>query len=136
MRNPSRLPEGGNLRYDSLGIPVPLGGTNPEKELIRLPKEVEQVARSANVLLRGMLPRPVAARLAVLNSIAGHNGRILGFLANIVAASSGEDGFARNQYLMALAQMLVPSAMPSWKQASSDGHRKLNSKDNRDAGNE
>jgi len=104
---------GGNMKWDDLGIPVPFGGSSGEKELIRLPKELERIATSANTLLRGRLSREVGAFLALLNIIAPNDDGTKMFTANIVAASLAESGLARNEYLMGLVRMLVPSVMPS-----------------------
>ena len=114
----------GNMRGDDLGLQVPFGGSSGEKELIRLPKELERLALSANTILRGRFSKEVGTLLAVANSIAGDDDGTKGFTANLAAASMAEGGLARSEYLMGLARMLVPSSMPSTYAVSHDGHDK------------
>ena len=113
---------GGNWRMDDAGLMAPVGGSAGEKELIRLPKELEDLATSANTLLRGRLDKELWPKLALLSTIAGpkHNKTKI-FIANIVAGSMSERGLARTEYLEAVVRMLVPSAMPSPYGYSRDG---------------
>ena len=128
MPNINQQPRGswgsGNVRWDDLGVQVPFGSSSGEKELIRLPKELEKLATSANTILRGRLSKEVGTLLALLNIIAGDDDGTKAFTANIIAASMAEGGLARSEYLMGLARMLVPSSMPSTYAVSHDGHDK------------
>lgn len=100
------------MRRDDLGLLVPFGGGGGEKELIKLASGNDPWAVIANIILKGRFVPKQAARLARLATIGrDHEGTKI-FIVNQVAASLSEYGFARNEYLMAHARMLVPSAMP------------------------
>jgi len=104
---------GGGWRHDSAGLMAPVGGSAGERELLRLPKELENLATSANTLMRGRLARELWPRLALLSTIAGPNhDRTKAFIANIVAGSMAENGLARTEYLEGVVKMLALSAMP------------------------
>lgn len=101
-------------RGDGLGTWAPIGGSGGEKELLNLPKKVEEMAPAASVLIRG---RTTNNKLAGLYGLAA---TLLGdyrpgliFIANMQSAQLGVRGLARSEYNMALARMLVPSSMPS-----------------------
>lgn len=129
--NQARGPFGsGNMQGDPLGLLVPSGGSGLEKELIRLPRELEKLATSANTILRGRLSREVGTLLALLNIIGGDDDGTKSFTALIIAASMAEGGLARSEFLMGLARMLVPSSMPSAYAFSHDGHDKRYSQKN------
>ena len=128
----------GNVRFDELGTMVPFGGGSGEKELIRLPKELEKLATSANTILRGRLSKEVGTLLALLNVIGSDDDGTKSFTGLIIAATMAEGGLARSEYLMGLARMLVPSSMPSTYAVSHDGHdqRDHNQKNKKDGDNE
>ena len=104
---------GGGWRQDNAGLMAPVGGSAGEKELLRLPKELADLAVSANTLMRGRLARELWPDLALLSTIAPNHARTKLFIANVTAGSMGEDGAARREYLEGLARMLVPSWGPT-----------------------
>lgn len=100
-------------RGDDLGTWAPIGGSGGEKELIRLPSDVEKKAPAASVLMRGRTPEKLRGLYGLAASLAGNHEPTLIFIANMVGAALGVRGLARSEYNMALARMLVPSSMPA-----------------------
>lgn len=124
----------GGWRHDNAGLMAPVGGSAGEKELLRLPKELADLAVSANTLMRGRLARELWPDLALLSTIAPNHARTKLFIANVTAGSMGEDGAARREYLEGLARMLVPSwgptpASPSKHGSNSKKQQKNNTED-------
>ena len=133
--NPLSASFGGGWRHDDAGLMAPVGSSAGEKELLRLPKELADVAVSANTLMRGRLARELWPDMALLSTIAPNHARTKLFIANVTAGSMGEDGAARREYLEGLARMLVPSWGPTptspSKQHGGDG-KKIKSNNNED----
>ena len=126
---------GGGWRHDNAGLMAPVGGSAGEKELLRLPKELADLAVSANTLMRGRLARELWPDLALLSTIAPNHARTKLFIANVTAGSMGEDGAARREYLEGLARMLVPSwgptpASPSKPSGNGKKQQNNNNEDN------
>ena len=128
--NPLSASFGGGWRHDNAGLMAPVGGSAGEKELLRLPKELADLAVSANTLMRGRLAKELWPDLALLSTIAPNHARTKLFIANVTAGSMGEDGAARREYLEGLARMLVPSWGPTptnpSKQHSGNGKKQQN----------
>ena len=123
---------GGGWKRDSAGLMAPVGGSAGEKELLRLPKELETLATSANTLMRGRLAKELWPRLALLSTIAGpDHKRTKAFIANIVAGSMAENGLARTEYLEGVVKMLALSAMPYADRYYKDNNRNNNNKKQR-----
>lgn len=123
MTDPINASFGGGWRRDNAGMMAPVGGSAGEKELLRLPKELENLATLANTIMRGRLSKELWPRLALLSTIAGPNhARTKIFIANIVAGSMAEKGLARNEYLEGLVRMLVPTSMPYAEKYPRDGN--------------
>lgn len=116
-------------RRDDMGIMVPIGGSSGEKELIRLGKDTDEAIGLANLILRGRFERDEVSKLAEIADIAGEFDVIKRFIAHHVAASLAEKGLARNEYLMGLVRMVVPSVMPSPRETPGDGHPKVKEQD-------
>ena len=121
---------GGNIKWEELGFPVPLGGSNIKKEFIRIPisKDIDNLAASANILPRGRLSKEVGALLALLNIIAPQDLGTKAFTAYIVAATMSEDGQAMTNLLMADTGMVAPAALSTIHSFSPDGHDRKSSK--------
>jgi len=128
--NPLSASFGGGWRHDNAGLMAPVGGSAGEKELLRLPKELADLAVSANTLMRGRLAKELWPDLALLSTIAPNHARTKLFIANVTAGSMGEDGAARREYLEGLARMLVPSWGPTpanqSKQHGNNGKKQQN----------
>lgn len=103
----------GGGRGDGLGSWAPIGGSGGEKELIRFSQEIEKMAPAASILMRGRTPTKLRGLYGLAASLIGKHEPGLMFLANMQAAALGERGLARGEYNMALARMLVPTAMAS-----------------------
>lgn len=116
--------QGGFRRGDELGTYSPLGGSGGEKELIRLPLEAEKLAPIAGTLTRSRIKEKLRGYYGLAASLAGDHKPTQAFIINMMAAGLGEGGFARNEYLMGLSRMLVPTAMPMQNQFSGDGQRR------------
>lgn len=109
----------GGWRKDSAGLMLPMGGGSSAKIFLQLPKEVQDIATSANTIARGNFAKELWPRLAMLSTIAGPDHvRTKMFIANITAGSMAEGGQASIKALMAMVNMLMPSALPT-----ADGHR-------------
>ncbi len=103
----------GNWRKDSAGLLMPMGGSSSAKLLIQLPKEVQDIATSANTLARGKFSKELWPKLAMLSTIAGPDHiKTKMFIANITAGSMAEGGQASTNFLQGIVNMLVPSALP------------------------
>ena len=103
----------GNWRKDSAGLLMPMGGSSSAKLLIQLPKEVQEIATSANTLARGKFSKQLWPKLAMLSTLAGPDHVMTKmFIANITAGSMAEGGQASTNFLQGIVQMLVPSALP------------------------
>lgn len=100
-------------RGDDLGTWAPIGGSGGEKELMRLPSDVEKKAPAASVLMRGRTPEKLRGLYGLAASLAGNHEPTLIFIANMIGAAIGERGLARSEYNMALTRMLVPGSMPA-----------------------
>lgn len=103
----------GRGRSDGIGTWAPVGSSGAAKDLFRFPKEIENVAPAATVLLRGRIPEKLRGHYGLVASLAGNHLPTLAFIANMQAAALGLRGLARAEYEMALAGMLVPTSMPS-----------------------
>ena len=103
----------GNWRKDNAGLMMPIGGSSSAKLLMQLPKEIQDIATSANVLVRGHFRKDLWPKLAMLSTIAGPDHvKTKMFIANITAGSMAEGGQASTNFLQGIVQMLVPSALP------------------------
>lgn len=113
----------GGWRKDSAGLMLPMGGGSSAKIFMQLPKEVLDIATSANTIARGNFAKELWPRLAMLSTIAGPDHmRTRMFIANITAGSMAEGGQASTKALMAMVNMLMPSALPR-----ADGHHQQDS---------
>ena len=110
-------------RGDELGTWAPIGGSGGEKELIRLPSDAEKLAPVAGTLLRSRISEKLRGYYGLAASFAGDHKPTQAFIIYMSAAGLGVSGFARNEYLMGLARMPVPSAMPVY-QLGGDGQGK------------
>lgn len=106
---------------DELGTWAPIGGSGSEKELIKFPGDAEKLAPVAGTLLRSRISEKLRGYYGLAASLAGDHKPTQAFIINMSAAGLGVSGFARNEFLMGLSRMLVPSAMPS-HQTGGDGH--------------
>lgn len=119
MPDPLKASAQGNWRKDSAGLLMPMGGSSSAKLLIQLPKEIQDIATSANTLARGKFSKELWPKLAMLSTIAGpEHIRTKMFIANITAGSMAEGGQASTNFLQGIVNMLVPSALPR-----ADGYR-------------
>lgn len=112
----------GHGRGDELGTWAPISGSSGEKELIRLPQKAEDLAPVAATLLRSRISEKLRGYYGLAASLAGDHKPTQAFITNMSAAGLGVNGFARNEFLMGLSRMLVPSAMPA-HQIGRDGQR-------------
>ena len=103
----------GGRQQDDIGTMAVLGGSGNEKLLIQLPSEAEKLAPVANTLLRSRISEKLRGYYGLAATLAGDHKPTLAFITNMSAAGLGVEGFARNEFLMGLSRMLVPSAMPS-----------------------
>lgn len=111
----------GGWRKDSAGLMLPMGGGSSAKIFMQLPKEVLDLATSANTIARGNFAKELWPRLALLSTIAGPGHlRTRMFIANITAGSMAEGGQGSTKALMAMVNMLMPSALPR-----ADGHHQI-----------
>jgi hypothetical protein len=111
-------------RKDSAGLMLPMGGGSSAKIFLQLPKEVQDIATSANTIARGNFAKELWPRLAMLSTIAGPDHvRTKMFIANITAGSMAEGGQASIKALMAMVNMLMPSALPT-----ANGHHQMDHK--------
>lgn len=86
---------------------APVGGSTSAKMLLQLPKEVQDIAVSANTLVRGNFAAQLAYRLGLLSTIAGpEHLRTRMFIANITAASMADGGAASENFLQGIVNML------------------------------
>ena len=115
-------------RGDGIGTWAPVGSAGGEKELIRLPGDVEKKAPAASVLMRGRTPEKLRGLYGLAASLAGDHEPTLIFIANMVGAALGVRGLARSEYNMALTRMLVPTSMPSADMRDSQARRQELSK--------
>lgn len=113
MPDPLKASPSGNWRKDSAGLLMPMGGSSSAKLLIQLPKEVQDIATSANTLVRGKFSKELWPKLAMLSTLAGPDHvKTKMFIANITAGSMAEGGQASTNFLQGIVNMLVPSALP------------------------
>src|SRR4030042_1650578 len=99
-------------RKDSAGLMIPMWCGSSAKIFLQLPKEVQDIATSANTIARGNFAKELWPRLAILSTIAGPDHvRTKMFIANITAGSMAEGGQASIKALMAMVNMLMPSAL-------------------------
>ncbi len=110
-------------RGDELGTWAPIGGSGGEKELIRLPGDAEKLAPVAGTLLRSRISEKLRGYYGLAASLAGDHKPTQAFIIYMSAAGLGVSGFARNEFLMGLSRMPVPSAMPAY-QLGGDGQGK------------
>lgn len=115
----------GYYRGDELGTYAPLGSPSGERELIRLPGEAEQLAPLAGTFVRSRIKEKLRGHYGLAASLIGNHKGGQAFLIYMQAVGLGEGGFARNEFLMGLARMPVPSAMPIQSYAGNDGRRRL-----------
>lgn len=111
-------------RSDELGTWAPIGGSGTEKELIKLPSDAEKQAPLAGTLVRSRIKEKLRGYYGLVASLAGNHQPTQAFIINMMAAGLGEGGFARNEFLMGLARMPVPSAMPVQSYVGNDGQRR------------
>ena len=111
-------------RGDGLGTWAPVGGSSGEKDLIRLPSEAEKLAPLAGTFVRARIREKLRGHYGLAASLIGDYKPGQAFIINMMSTGLGEGGFARNEYLMALARMLVPSAMPMQSRFGGDGQGK------------
>jgi len=111
-------------RGDELGTWAPIGGSGSEKELIKLPTDAEKQAPLAGTLVRSRIKEKLRGYYGLVASLAGDHKPTQAFIINMMAAGLGEGGFARNEFLMGLARMPVPSAMPVQSYVGNDGQRR------------
>src|SRR5512136_977036 len=95
-------------RKDSAGLMLPMGSGSSAKIFMQLPKEIQEIATSANTLARGNFAKELWPRLAMLLTIAPNHQGTQVFVANITAGSMAEGGQASIKALMAMVQMLMP----------------------------
>lgn len=100
-------------RGDELGTWAPLAGSGSEKELIRFTSDAEKLAPLAGTLIRSRIKERLRGYYGLAATLIGDNRHGQAFIINMMGAGLGEGGFARNEFLMGLARMLVPTAMPS-----------------------
>lgn len=108
-------------RYDDLGTYAPIGGASGAKELIRLPSDADKLAPIAGTLLRSRISAKLRGYYGLAASLAGDHKPTQAFIINMSAAGLGVEGFARNEFLMGLSGMLVPTSMPAYR-VGRDGH--------------
>lgn len=107
---------GGGWMRDSSGMMAPVGGGTSAKMLIQLPKEVQEIAASANTLVRGKFSPELWPKLSLLSTLAGPNHlKTKMFIINVAAGSMAENGQASRNFLMGITNMLVPAAMVDGK---------------------
>lgn len=111
----------GGYRSDELGTTAPLGHSGGEKELLRLPSEAEKTAPAAATMARARIQEKLRGHYGLAASLAGDHKPTLAFIYNMMGAGLGVGGFARNEYLMGLSRMPVPSAMPVQSVIGNDG---------------
>lgn len=111
----------GGMRGDDIGTVVPIGGSGSEKELLRPPKRIEEISPASALFIRGRIRPDLAGLYGLAATLAGNHEPTLAFLANMVDANLGVNGYARHEFLMGLSRMLVPSAMPQYKPGG-NGH--------------
>lgn len=107
-------------RNDDLGTFAPIGGSSGAKELIRLPSDADKLAPIAGTLLRGRTREKLRGYYGLAASLAGDHKPSQAFIINMTAAGLGQEGFARNEFMMGLVGMLVPTSMPAYH-AGNDG---------------
>lgn len=105
----------GGMRGDELGVMVPFGGSGSEKDLFRPPKGIEEISPASGVFIRGRIRDDLVGYYGLAATLAGGHQHTLAFLANLVNARLGVNGYARAEYLMGISRMLVPSAMPQYR---------------------
>lgn len=106
-------------RKDNAGVMLPMGGSSSAKALMELPKEIRDIALSANIMARGKLSAELWPKLSLLNTLAPSTHLKTRMLtANIIGGSMGEGGQASINFLQGITGMLVPSALPV-----ADGHQ-------------
>ena len=116
---------------DSSGMMAPVGSGTSAKLLIQLPKEIQELAASANTLVRGKFSPELWPKLALLNTLAGPNHlKTKMFTINVVAGSMAENGQASKNFLMGITNMLVPAAMVDGKKLYPYAHESGKSRDN------
>lgn len=113
MQDPFKPYRQGNWMRDGLGTMSPLGGNTDAKELMQLPREMQNITLAANTLIRGNFTKELWSDLAMLNAIAPRHRLTQIFIASVTAGSMAEKGQATTKALMAFVNMLVPSALPS-----------------------
>jgi len=124
MAQQGRKQLGPGMRRDDLGMLVPFGmGGNPEKELLKLGKDGDVSSVLAGMIMRGRLTREEGGHIQLLADIGEDDPGNLKFIANYIATRLAQDGLARNEYLMGLARMLVPSVMPRTHFFREEGQR-------------
>lgn len=123
-------------RGDRFGTWAPIGGSGGEKELIRLPQDIEKLTPAASVLLRGRTPEKLRGLYGLAASLAGNHQPTLAFIANMVSAHLGERGLARSEYNMALARMLVPTSMPAADSRLAKASQEFTRRPKKDGGKE
>jgi hypothetical protein len=111
MQNPFDPHRQGNWMRDNLGTMSPLGGRTDAKELMQLPKEMQDIALAANTLIRGKFTKELWPDLAMLNAIAPHHRLTQVFIASVTAGSMAENGQATANFLQGIVQMLSPQSM-------------------------
>ena len=116
---------------DSSGMMAPVGSGMSAKLLIQLPKEVQEIAASANTLVRGKFSPELWPKLSLLSTLAGPNHlKTKMFIINVAAGSMAENGQASKNFLMGITNMLVPAAMVDGKDLYPYGHDGGKSRDN------
>lgn len=108
-------------RGDGIGTWAPIGGSGDEKKLIELPAEAEKLAPLAGTFIRSRIKEKLRGYYGLAASLAGDHKPTQAFIINMMGAGLGESGFARNEFLMAIAKMVVPTAMPVQNQYGGDG---------------
>lgn len=125
-------------RGDELGTWAPIGGSGSEKELIKLPAEAEKLAPLAGTLIRSRIKEKLRGYYGLAATLIGDHPQGQAFIINMMGAGLGEGGFARNEFLMGLARMLVPTAMPSQQYGNNGQYQRTapGTKNNGDKGDQ
>jgi len=108
-------------RGDNLGTWAPIGSSGSERDLIRMPQKAGQLAPLADMFVRSrILKDRLPGYYGLAASLIGNWEPGQAWIINMQAAALARGGFARNEFLMGLSKMLVPSAMPTQSRIGED----------------
>ena len=109
-------------RGDNLGTWAPISSGGTERDLIRLPQKATGLAPLADTFVRSrILKDRLPGYYGLAASLIGNWEPGQAWIINMQAANLARGGFARNEFLMGLSRMLVPSAMPTQSHIGGDG---------------